>query len=202
MEEDRGGVVVEATVAVVHHGVSQPADNLGEAQTGGDLAFEEVGETLEPELLTARPRSPRSDWNLTIRCCSSVTGSSRPARTDPPSPNGMAAEQLAGLAGVDLSGDRDRANRRTALAALMGYATGIGFGAVYGIVIGRSRRPGWMAGGVVAGLGAMAGTAVPSTASGLTDPRRWGLTGWLEDLVPHLAYGFATAGTYEALTAR
>lgn len=114
----------------------------------------------------------------------------------------QAAEQFAGLAGVDLRGDGDRANRRTALAALMGYATGIGFGAVYGIVVGRSRRPGWMAGGVVAGLGAMAGTAVPSTASGLTDPRGWGLTGSLEDLVPHLAYGFATAGTYEALTAR
>jgi hypothetical protein len=112
-----------------------------------------------------------------------------------------AAEQLAGRVGIDLAGTGHRGHRRTGLAALMGCATGIGFGALYGALRHEPRR-GWVGPGVVTGLAAMAGTAVPSTTSGLTDPRRWGITGWLEDLVPHLAYGFATAGVYGALTPR
>jgi hypothetical protein len=40
---------------------------------------------------------------------------------------------------------------------------------------------------------------VPMTLTGLTDPRTWGASGWLADLVPHLAYGFVAAAVYEAL---
>jgi hypothetical protein len=101
---------------------------------------------------------------------------------------------------IDLSGDGARAHRRTGLAALMGYGTGLAMGAAYGAVRGEvAAGYRWPAEGFSVGLAAMAGTAVPSTLSGLTDPRRWGLRGWMEDIVPHLAYGLATAATYRAL---
>jgi hypothetical protein len=36
-------------------------------------------------------------------------------------------------------------------------------------------------------------------AMGITDPRTWGTTGWISDLVPHLAYGLATAAAFEEM---
>jgi hypothetical protein len=50
------------------------------------------------------------------------------------------------------------------------------------------------------GIAASVAGAAPATALGLTDPRSWGTTGWLSDLVPHLAYGIVTATTYDRLT--
>ena len=41
-----------------------------------------------------------------------------------------------------------------------------------------------------------------ATALGVTDPRTWGAAGWVSDLLPHLAYGLATATVYEALADR
>jgi hypothetical protein len=38
------------------------------------------------------------------------------------------------------------------------------------------------------------------TAQGLTDPREWGLEGWLADVVPHAAYGLAAAAALRAVT--
>jgi hypothetical protein len=34
-------------------------------------------------------------------------------------------------------------------------------------------------------------------AMGVTDPRSWPVSSWLSDLLPHLAYGFATAAVFE-----
>jgi hypothetical protein len=48
---------------------------------------------------------------------------------------------------------------------------------------------------------AMRAGAWPMTKLGLTDPREWGLQGWLADIVPHVACGIATALTHEALSA-
>jgi hypothetical protein len=47
----------------------------------------------------------------------------------------------------------------------------------------------------------MAASMLPMTALGLTDPRRWGVEGWLSDVVPHAAYGLATAAALRALEA-
>jgi hypothetical protein len=52
------------------------------------------------------------------------------------------------------------------------------------------------------GLAAMAASDLPATALGVTDPRTWGAAGWASDLLPHLAYGLATAAVYEALAGR
>jgi len=43
------------------------------------------------------------------------------------------------------------------------------------------------------------GTTGPMAALGVTDPRTWPADSWVSDLVPHVAYGLATAAAYEAL---
>jgi hypothetical protein len=45
----------------------------------------------------------------------------------------------------------------------------------------------------------MAGSNVPMTALGVTDPRSWGAAGWISDVVPHLAYGLVTAAVAKRL---
>jgi hypothetical protein len=114
-----------------------------------------------------------------------------------------AAAKLAKQVGIDLQGDDDRATaRREGLGALLGYATGAAVGVAGALVFGGGRRLG---GGTLVGrvlmLGgsAMAASMIPMTAEGLTDPRQWGLEGWLSDIVPHAAYGLAAAATLGAL---
>ncbi|CAN5713567.1 hypothetical protein BH24ACT26_BH24ACT26_18360 [soil metagenome] len=91
------------------------------------------------------------------------------------------------------------ANRQSALGALAGFATGLTVGALYGIARSRAASMSLPAGAFAAGLGAMAFSDVPLVASGLTDPREWGAAGLASDLVPHLAYGFFTALSFDAL---
>lgn len=83
-------------------------------------------------------------------------------------------------------------NRKSALATLLGYATGLGIGAVHGLLGGRLPGP-------VVGLAAMAATDSAIAQSGVSDPREWSTTDWLSDLVPHLVYGWVVARTYDAL---
>ena len=122
----------------------------------------------------------------------------RPASAVP----AQAVQAAADAAGVRLTSDGDnetRTNRQEGLGALLGLATGVGFGAVYGIAVGRRGGVSLTAGAVALTLGAMAGANIPATAAGVTDPRKWGIQGWLADLVPHIAYGFVTAAVYEAI---
>ena len=113
-----------------------------------------------------------------------------------------AASKLANGVRVDL-GSEDTgvtANRRNALGSLLGHLTGLGIGAAYGMVRERQSATAWPLAGLATGLAAMAASDIPATLSGLTDPRKWGVSGWLEYLVPHVSYGLAAALTYEALT--
>jgi hypothetical protein len=115
---------------------------------------------------------------------------------------GQAAARLAEIAGVRLGAPESDAarNRGTALGALLGYGTGVAVGAAFGVwARRRSPRP---AAGPALGVVAMAVANGPMVAQRLTDPRTWGVRGWLSDIVPHLAYGWATVGTYRAITAR
>jgi hypothetical protein len=127
----------------------------------------------------------------------------RPASSLPAEVAGAVAER----AGVELAADGNASesagNRRSGLGALLGYGVGLGIGAAYGLL--RSRYPEPLrprAAAVGLGLAAMAASDLPATALGVTDPRTWGAAGWASDLLPHLAYGAATATVYEALADR
>ena len=111
---------------------------------------------------------------------------------------GTTAGRLAGAAGIDLGAGDTEQNRTEGLGALLGYLTGLAVGAIYGVVQSRMRLPTPVA-AVALGAGAMAGTDVPLTALGLTDPRRWSVSDWAADVVPHVAYGAATAAVYAML---
>jgi hypothetical protein len=110
----------------------------------------------------------------------------------------QAVERTASKAGIDIPGDEEtRSNRLSGLGPLTGVATGVGIGAAYGVVAGLIGRPPLALAGLLVGVGAMAGTDLSMVRMGLTDPRSWGVQGWLSDVVPHLAYGYATAATVE-----
>ncbi len=113
---------------------------------------------------------------------------------------GEVARSLAAKLGVDLGPRENDAarNRAGALGALLGYSSGVTIGVLYGLLV-RGRRGGPLR-GFALGAAAMVPTNLPMVAMGLTDPRTWGLVGWVSDIVPHLAYGLATAGTYRAIT--
>ncbi|QFG26689.1 hypothetical protein [Actinomadura sp. WMMB 499] len=118
----------------------------------------------------------------------------RPASSTPE----QSVERIAAAAGVGLGPGQEAANRRAGLGPLLGYATGAGAALVYGLLAGRRRVPPPLAALALTGL-AMAGSSVPMTVLGLTDPRTWSASDWLMDAVPHLAYGAAAAGVHAAL---
>ena len=84
------------------------------------------------------------------------------------------------------------------VASLAGFATGVTGGVVYGVLAPLLRvfpRP---LRGVGLGLGVMAATDTSSTLAGATNPREWGTSGWVSDLVPHLIYGMVTASAFDS----
>jgi len=128
----------------------------------------------------------------------------RPASSVPADVAGALAEKV----GLDLSAEGEdpdgetAQNRQSGLGALMGYVTGLGVGTAYGLIrphLGGVSKP---VAGVALALAAMAGSDVPATVLGATDPTTWPLSSWATDFGFHLAYGIVTAIAYEALTAR
>ncbi|WP_175409805.1 hypothetical protein [Streptomyces sp. TRM64462] len=110
-----------------------------------------------------------------------------------------AADRIADRAGLSLGDEEEKDSREEAAGALMGYVTGLGIGALYGLMSGRrGPAPAWLAGPVL-GLAAMAASDVPASVLGVTDPTRWSGGMWLSDLLPHLAYGMTTAAVLQAL---
>ena len=89
-------------------------------------------------------------------------------------------------------------HRLSGLGALMGYATGLGIGALYGLarpVLVKLPLP---LAGLALGAAAMASSDVPATITGATNPKSWGASGWASDIIPHAIYGLVTVLTYEA----
>jgi hypothetical protein len=123
------------------------------------------------------------------------------ARARPPSSVPDAdVEALADLAGVSLGGDEETVSaRRSGIGALLGYVTGFGIGALYGLCSPAFTRLPRPLSAALVGAGAMAATDASSAALGTTDPRTWGATDWVADLVPHLAYGAGVVATYDAI---
>jgi len=129
---------------------------------------------------------------------------------DRPSSNvpAQTAERATDLVGIELEADGNQSddaephgqNRKQGVGALMGYLSGFGVGAVYGLL-----RPRILAGvpRSVAGVGiaaaATAATVAPYSALGVSNPRTWPASSWAADIIPHLCYGWATAAAFDAL---
>jgi hypothetical protein len=111
-------------------------------------------------------------------------------------------DRVAGAVGLKLGDDETAAHRRQGLAALSGFAIGLGVGAAYGLAGGARGPAGIAAGAVGLAVAASLASEAPATVLGLTDPRTWPADAWVSDLVPHLAYGVVTAVTYGGLTRR
>ena len=127
-----------------------------------------------------------------------------------------AAKKIARPAGVDLrpagteaaeqrpdeqqQTEHQAQNRQQGLGPLMGYVAGLGVGGLYSLVrLGVDEVPVPMA-AVALGAAAMATGDLPPISLGVTDPKTWGTSGWLADIVPHLLYGLVAAVIVEALS--
>ncbi len=120
----------------------------------------------------------------------------RPASGVPASVAGVMADRV-GLAPLRTDNDGPTAsNRREAAGALLGYVTGVGLGAAYAVGRGRTSDTNPLPSGVLLGLTAMMASNLPIVGFGVSDPRTWSRADWLADIIPHLAYGVATAATY------
>lgn len=92
-----------------------------------------------------------------------------------------------------------RDNRVSGLGSLTGILTGVGIGAVWGLLRRAGLRPSIPVGAVLVGLSAMVSTDASMAAAKVSDPRNWSADDWLSDLLPHLVYGVVTYATLEAL---
>ena len=114
---------------------------------------------------------------------------------------GVLAEAI-GIEGLAQREQSDQAdNRRQAAGALLGYAAGLGLGALYGLVRSQAGRMPVPLAGAALGLAAMAASDIPIAVTGASDPRTWTITDWTSDLIPHLIYGLVTVGTFEVIAA-
>jgi hypothetical protein len=123
----------------------------------------------------------------------------RPASTTPEDTVREAEERTGVPLAADGPDSDTAANRRSGIGALLGIAAGLGTGALYGAVRPRLGRVPLPALGAGAGLVANVGTTGPMAAFGITDPRAWPTDSWVSDLLPHLAYGLATAAVWELM---
>lgn len=122
----------------------------------------------------------------------------RAASTAPPA----LVKALAGSLHSDAlaADDETAANRRSGAGALLGYATGIGVGALFGVLPSAVRRAPLPLAALTIGATAMAAAIVPYASSGVSDPRTWSANDWITDAVPHVLYGFVVAATLAAFT--
>ena len=91
----------------------------------------------------------------------------------------------------------DGDNRREALGAVAGIATGLGIGVVASVVRRAGLRLPAPVGAVATGGLAMAATDGPMAALGVSDPRTWSAVDWTRDVLPHLAYGVGVRWTLD-----
>lgn len=112
---------------------------------------------------------------------------------------------LAKSAGFSLSSqggdaqDQTAQHRESGLGALLGYVNGLGTGVAYGLLRSQLDELPIPLASIGVGLTAMAASDVPLIALRLSNPKTWGVSGWLADAIPHLIYGLVTVITYETL---
>lgn len=122
----------------------------------------------------------------------------RPSSSVPSKVAGKLAEK-AGVQAISKTEDEKAENRRSAAGALMGYATGLSVGLAYGGLRSLTGPLPKFLAAVGLGFAAMAASDLAATKTNVTDPQEWTPSAWLSDIIPHLAYGLATVGAFEAL---
>lgn len=98
------------------------------------------------------------------------------------------------------SQDQTAQNRESGAGALLGYVNGLLTGAMYGMLRSQLDEIPIPLAATLVGLTAMAASDVPLVALRVSNPKTWGISGWLADAIPHLVYGIVTVATYEALS--
>ncbi|MFD9003283.1 hypothetical protein ACFV0T_20290 [Streptomyces sp. NPDC059582] len=120
----------------------------------------------------------------------------RPASSTPEA----TLRKLAAKLHVRIPGEGEAlTNRIAGLAPLTGFAAGLGMGGVLGVARAAGWNPPLPCQYVVAAVGALIGTNGPMTVLGVTDARTWGLSGWVSDIVPHVAYAVVTVGVLDRM---
>jgi hypothetical protein len=113
-------------------------------------------------------------------------------------------EETAHRLGTEIPGDDDtRSNRLQGLGPLLGIGVGVGIGVAAAAVadaLPPARALPLPVKMALVGATALIGANAPMTLLGITDPRQWSASDWAADVVPHIAYGAATAATLEYLT--
>ncbi len=115
---------------------------------------------------------------------------------------------LADKAGISLASttsqdaEKSKQNRASGIGALLGYVTGLGVGGLYGFSRSALDKLPLPLAGIGVGATAMAASDTPLITMGISDPKKWGTSGWMADIIPHLVYGFVTAASYEAREGR
>jgi hypothetical protein len=119
----------------------------------------------------------------------------RSASGTPAKAAGILADDF-GIASLSTDNDDPKAqHRREAAGALLGYTTGAGIGMIAAVALNRSGGENLVRNGVLLGIAAMAASDGPIILTGASDPRTWSPAAWLSDVVPHVAYGLATAAS-------
>jgi hypothetical protein len=95
--------------------------------------------------------------------------------------------------------DEQTKNRRSALGSLAGYTFGVSVGVLYSTAQPLFSKLPIGARAVILGGLVMAAMDVPATALRATDPKKWGLSAWMSDIVPHVMYGLVTASVCDAI---
>jgi uncharacterized membrane protein len=107
---------------------------------------------------------------------------------------GTSASAAAGY--IDGHLDRTgRARRPSVMGLVTGAATGVGIGALAGVLRATGVRPPGVVSGPLLGIAAAAAHGGPPAVLRILDPRRWSAAGWAAEAMPHLVYGFTTHAT-------
>jgi hypothetical protein len=145
---------------------------------------------LWPGLLSGAAAGAAGTTALNVITYLDIAVRGRPTSSTPE----RTVETMARLIGVTVPGTGDfLANRLLGLGALTGYAAGIGMGLILGLAYALGWSPSLLVATLVATAIALIGTNGPMTVLGVTDPRTWGVVGWISDLIPHFGYGVVTA---------